>query len=136
MVPIVIQAVKTYLESQGIRYTDIEDNIISISFDADNVSSVRFAVFFDNDGESIHIQSIGYVKIPSEKLHPMYRIMNDLNRKFRWAKFSIDDDGDVIVEDDAIIDLESAGEEVFQEIIHLVQIADDAYPVIQKAIWA
>ena len=51
-------------------------------------------------------------------------------------KFCIDDDMDIVVADDAVIDEVTAGEEVLELVMRMAAIIDDAYPVINKAIWA
>ena len=61
---------------------------------------------------------------------------NTLNAKKRWVKFCIDDDMEIVVADDAVIDEVTAGEEVLELVMRMAVNIDDAYPVINKAIWA
>lgn len=131
------EAVKAYLETQGMKYReDDKDDVLILQFRGDNFSGLRFVAFFEDD-RYVQFRSMGYANIPQNKFDVGLQALNHLNKEYRWAKFILDvEDGEVFVEADAILDIESAGSEFEEEIYRLVSIADDAYPVIQKAIWA
>ena len=61
---------------------------------------------------------------------------NRCNKRFRWVKFYIDDDNDLIVEADGIIDEMTVGEECIELLFRTVSILDDSYGDFMKAIWA
>lgn len=61
---------------------------------------------------------------------------NKINKSKRWVKLYVDDDGDIIVEDDLIVDEQTAGEEVFELMAKMSIIADQAFKEINKAIWS
>ena len=59
-----------------------------------------------------------------------------MNQEYRWVKFYVDEkENSVTIADDAIIQLDSCGEEIFELMYRLADIADDVYPEFMKAIW-
>ena len=66
----------------------------------------------------------------------MYEVCSKLNNEFRWIKFYVDErDNTITLADDAIVQLDTCGEEIWEIMVRLSDIADDAYPTIMKAIW-
>ena len=63
-------------------------------------------------------------------------VCNDLNLQFRWVKFFLDKDKDVVATLDAMLDDNSSGAECVSLLMRIVNIVDDAYPQIAKARWA
>ncbi len=98
--------------------------------------SIRLFFFFDDDAH-VHTQGVQFAKIPESAYDKMYKLMNDLNAKYKLAKFVFDAErGDIKVEDDAVVSLDTCGEEMFEIMIRIVKIVEDAFPTIQRAIWA
>ena len=60
---------------------------------------------------------------------------NSLNGEYRWVKFYIDGDGDIAVSMDAVVDIDTVGAECIQLVNRMVNIYDDAYPRLMRAIW-
>ena len=54
----------------------------------------------------------------------------------RWVKFCIDKERNVQAEVDAVIDDSNAGKVTMNLVLRMASIIDDAYPVINKAIWS
>ncbi len=65
-----------------------------------------------------------------------YKLLNAENAKYRWIKFYVDDDNDIRAEMDAVLDLDTAGDECFELMLRMCDIVDDAYVEIQKGFWA
>ncbi len=99
-----------------------------------NIKGLNFAVFFDEE-RTANVVSRDYVHVPEEKIEAMYRVMNELNTMYRWAKFAIDADGDIHVEADAVLDIDSCGDEVKEILIRLTHLADIAYPTIMRTLF-
>ena len=99
-----------------------------------NIKGLRLAVFFDQE-RTANVVSRDYIHVPEDKVETMYPVMNDLNRQYRWAKFVIDEEGDIRLEADAVLDMGSCGEEVEEILFRLTHIADEAYPVIMSRIF-
>ena len=68
-----------------------------------------------------------------EKIYP---VINELNLNFRWCTFVINTDNELIVKMDAILDMDTCGEECKELIYRTVGICDEAYPTIMNAFLA
>lgn len=91
-------------------------------------------VFGGDNGD--HAQLITTVEaVPDEKYVDAVLACNQLNCTYRYVKFAVDKDNDVVVRADAILDESSAGEEAFELLVRNCQIIDEARPVIMKAIY-
>ena len=60
---------------------------------------------------------------------------NELNNKYRWVKFVIDDDRDINIEADCVISPSTAGTVCIEMFYHFMGIAKEAYPVLMRAQW-
>ena len=108
-------------------------NIVRVGFSM-KATKIEILVIFEPDGH-IGIRCFDFMKVTEDQFPAALMCCNDLNKGMRWVKFYIDDDGDINLEDDAILDPNSAGEEVFELVMRMAIIADEAYPTINKAIW-
>ena len=94
-------------------------------------------LFFEEDNHDVHIVGRNFIKVPEDKLEKMYKVVNQQNKTYRWMKFTVNEDkGEVEVEDDAIIQLDTCGDEAFELIARMSNIVDEAYPDLMKALWA
>ncbi|WP_034447845.1 YbjN domain-containing protein [Butyrivibrio sp. AE2032] len=128
-----------FFDSKGIRYDLVGDDSEAIltGFGLDNLEGVRFLIVFDKSEEAVAIRTRDFAKFPEAKKADMFKLVNELNRKFRWVKFIVDEEECTIAaEDDAVIQLDSCGEEVFRCCCQLADIVDESYPIIMKAIYA
>lgn len=131
--------VASYFQNENLKFDiDGEDEeIIRISFNADNVESVRISLFFDKEDKNVAIRSFNICKVEDAKKPKIYQVMSKLNDDFRWVKFSIDEnDNTVTASTDAVIRMDVAGEICYELVFRMVNIVDDAYPEIMKALWA
>ena len=99
------------------------------------MKNTNIKVNFIFEDEKVGIRCYSLLKVNEDQFASALICCNELNCKKRWVKFCIDEDFDVNIEDDAIVSLSTAGEEVFELLIRLCMIADEAYPVLNKAIW-
>ena len=128
-----------YMDSVNMKYDIVGDDgeAISAGFSLDNREPLRVIMHFDSDCESVKLVAYDLAKFPADRKDRMYKVCNDLNAKYRWIKFYVDEkDNTITAEDDAVIQIDSCAKETVQCCIQLVQIADEAYPEIQKAIWS
>ena len=51
-------------------------------------------------------------------------------------RFTKEEDGELVAEEDAVIQLDSCGEEAFELMIRMTQIIEEAYPMVMKELWA
>ncbi len=94
-------------------------------------------VIFDSEDNGTHVAlRTAFEKCPPEKVPDLLVVCNALNVQYRWLKFCVDDDNDIMVEDDAIVNPETAGEECFELLLRTVQILSEVKPSIMRAIYA
>jgi hypothetical protein len=127
-----------YLESKGLKYTVIdEDSRLRISYRVENKGSIEVVVIFDENERAVALRSFDFCKVPDAKKSAIYEVCSKMNMEYRWIKFFLDErDNTVTLSDDAVIQLESCGEEILDLINRMVSIGDDAYPSFMKALWA
>ena len=107
---------------------------VTLGFKGDNFASVKYHFIFDDEGK---VTIWGVVcPVPADKLANVILVCNTLNCKYRWFKFYVDDDNDTMIQGDAIIDLATGGAECAELLSRAVNITDEVYPDIQRAIWA
>ncbi len=132
-----LQGFTSYLEEKGIKYTTDDETKVRVSFNVDNAPSIAVNVFFDKEGAGkvrFVVWSIG--KFPDAKLAAGMAACNALNAKYRWVKFYIDSDNEGCADMDAIVDEETVGPECYELLLRMVNIVDEAYPEIMRALYA
>lgn len=122
------------LKSKNLTYDvqDLGDKTL-VSFPYQNMK-ILF-LFAGQQGEQAQlITSLEHV--PEDKFVDLVLACNQLNNQFRFIKFTVDKDNDVMARADAILDTTSAGDECFELLIRSLQIIQDAKPLIMKSIYA
>lgn len=111
------------------------DTVVPLGFQLDNV---RFKIYtiFDKDEHSVCIRCFDFLKVNEDQFPKAVLCCNSLNNKMRWVKFTVDDDLNINITDDAIIDEFTGGKEVLELVMRMASIANDAYPELNRAIWA
>lgn len=128
-----------YFDSKGFKYQIEEDrDVMRISFGKlDNKDGLKILVFFDEDNRTVAIRSFDYVSFPESKIGNMYALCSKMNKNFRWVKFYVDEeDNTITISDDAVVMLDSVGDELYELVMRMTSIADTAYPEFMKAVWA
>ena len=95
------KVVAAYMDSVNWSYDLAGDNqeaIITGVGGEKNIKGLGFLVIFDAE-RSANVVSRDYVHVPEDKIGTMYPVMNELNKQYRWAKFAIDDDGEIILDE-------------------------------------
>ena len=133
------QVERAFVE-QGLKFEHIDDYdkpLLVLNFGGGDFSYTHVAihVFFDLDGCSIQILTSPIANVPVEKTASALLALNECNHLFRWVKFYLDEDNDVIANTDLIFTAQNAGEACIEIVLRCASIIDDAYPRIMKAIW-
>ncbi|MCD8087835.1 MAG: YbjN domain-containing protein [Oscillospiraceae bacterium] len=125
-----------YMDDKGIKYKNVKDFVVQVTYSGDHLKTIPVYVFFDKDGDPMVSFKCWEIANFKEKPEKGVATCNDLNAEYRWVKFYIDKDSDVICQADAYVDEESCGEICRKMVSRVVNISDDAYPVLMKALWA
>ncbi len=128
-----------YFDSEGFKYDltgENQDRIIT-GFGLDNKDSIKILIAFDDSETSVGLRAFDIAKFPQDKMPEMFVLVNMLNSKFRWIKFVVDpEDCTISAEDDAVIQIDSCGQEIMELCMRMAGIVDEAYPIIMKACFA
>ena len=119
-------------------HVDEYDNpMLVLGFGGGDFSYTHVAVHlvFDLDGTSAQIITSPIASSPVEKAARVLLTLNDCNNKFRWVKFYLDDDNDVVANGDVLFNEQNCGDACVEMILRTASIIDDAYADIMKAIW-
>lgn len=114
---------------------DGKRTLIPLGFQLKHTRAEILTVFTDEDN-SVAIRCMGFLSVNEEQFPQALLCCNGLNQRMRWVKFYVDDDLDINIEDDAIVDDVTGGKEIFELVMRMAAIADEAYPEINRAIWA
>ena len=125
-----------YLDSQGIKYTEQNENVVKVIYEGENLNTISIFVIFDEDGENlVQIRSWEIINFKNSEAKA-YIACNEMNDNYRWLKFYIDGDADIVAEMDAVIDMDTCGEVCLSLVRRAVRIIDKAYPTFAKARWS
>jgi len=124
-----------YMDQEGIKYTDTDDYVVKVVYTGDNLKSIPVFVFFDKDGDPlVQLKCWEIANFKNKEAKAMIAC-NQMNKEWRWIKFYLDDDADIIAGCDAYIDEATCGSECLSLVRRMVNIVDDAYPTFGKALW-
>ena len=113
-------------DKKGIRYTlNEERSFVSARYDADNYKDVTFYIFVDDDGNSVAVRAFSLSKFDGEQIPVAYAFCNEMNRKYRWMRFYLDNENELTAAMDAVIEPKTAGEECYELLGRSVSIVDD-----------
>ena len=135
-----VNRVSLALVERGLKFEHVDDfdnPMIALGFGGGDFSYTHVAihVVFDLDGQSAQIITSPIASTPADKTSKMLLILNECNHKFRWIKFYLDEDNDVIANGDVVFDEQNAADACIELIMRTASIVDDAYADIMKGIW-
>ena len=107
-----------------------ENNVVTIGYSGKNFKSLTFAVIFDDDGSAVSIKAYSIATFKKNQLEDAYKFCNEMNTKYRWVKFYVDDDNELTASSDAIITKESIAEECIRMLALIISIVDSACEVL------
>lgn len=126
-----------YMDRNNVKYTDVREDVVKVVYTGDNLKSIPVYVFFDKDGDPlVCFKCWDIAKFPDGKIANGVIACNMLNKKYRWVKFYLDDDKDIVAQIDAYVDEETCGSECLNLVKRTVNIVDEGYEIIAKALWA
>lgn len=123
------------LTYEPVRVLEDGDEMVQLGAKLDN-TFVQLIIFFDADEDAVAIRCFDLVRVSEEQYPKALMSCNALNDRMRWVKYCIDKERNVQAEVDAVIDDTNAGKVTMNLVLRMASIIDDAYPVINKAIWS
>jgi len=123
------------LTYEPVRVLEDGDELVQLGAKLDN-TFVHLIILFDADEDAVAIRCFDLVRVSEEQYPKAMMSCNALNDRMRWVKFCIDKERNVQAAVDAVIDDTNAGKVTMTLVMRMASIIDDAYPVINKAIWS
>ena len=114
-----------------------DSSLVEAGFRIDNGPLVMAHFFSSDDDNDVAVRVFGIINVKEEKRQQMLQQINDANRKMRYIKFLLDEDGDLNAEYDFPVKLadEQVGEVAVEIFVRLMKILDDVYPDFMRAMW-
>ena len=133
-----IEMTKAFMDTKGMKYEEIDNGnglIVGIG-GLKNKGSVDSYVFFV-DESSVTLKVFDVCQIPEGKREIMFKVCSQMNEQFRWVKFYVDKQAlRIVASDDAVIQPDSCGEEIFGLLLRMANVIDAAYPHFMQAMWS
>ena len=142
------EAIKAELDKQEMKYgedvsEDGEDHIIRMRQQLDNGSVVSIAIVVTENGDTndfIKIKYFGLVRLEENSDRTAFiEKLNEWNSAYRYVKFAVDDEQDVVVDIDLPLDLHTGvfQAENFMAMVGVgLQVLEEFYPALIKLRWA
>ncbi len=113
-----------------------ESSALITGFDLKSGRSIQ--IFFIsntvNRGEDLAVRVFQYLSFPEEKKAAILEACNEVNGQYRFVKFVRHDNGNVSIEADMPAEVQNVGAVATELLYRLLDIADAAYPVFEKAL--
>lgn len=142
------EAIKAELDKQDMKYgedvtEDGEEQIIRMRQQLDNGSVVSIAVVVTEKGDTndfIKIKYFGLVRLDENSDEKAFHEkLNEWNSQYRYVKFVVDDERDVVVDIDLPLDLHDGifQPDSFMAMVGVgLQVLEEVYPELMKLRWA
>ncbi len=126
-----------FMDREEVRYTEMDDHVVKVVYTGENLKTIPIFVFFDENGEPlISVKCWEITNFKDDKMAGGMIACNMLNKQYRWVKFFLDDDSDVVAQIDAYVDEPTCGSECLSLVRRMVNIIDEAYPTFMRALWS
>ncbi len=85
-------------------------------------------------GQDLAVRVFQYMTVPEGKAEAALKACNEANEKFRFAKFVYNASGNIYLEMDMPAETKEVGPVAVELLYRLLDIADSAYPIFEKAL--
>ena len=107
-----------------------------LQFGIKNGGSYRIRFISTDDDNDVTVRVFGLVRVEQEKRAALLSVINEINRKYRYFKFYMDDDGDINLQYDFMINCPDPAASAEETVIRIYKMVDDVYPQLMRAMWA
>ena len=126
----------SYLEDEGIKYVDQNEYFVRVPYSGENLKSIPMLVRFDKDNEPRARIICAEIANFKGKEDIGMKLCNELNNEYRWLKFYLDKDAELIAALDTYMDEYTCGFFCLDLVKRSVTIIDEVYPRIARTMWA
>lgn len=125
-------------EKRGLKFQisfTAEMSYVEASFVTERAGVVKFLFLSNSDEGDVALRAYNVLRdIPAEKRARALEAVNGCNRRLRFAKFALDDDGSIDAEYDFPSCAVPLGEMACELAIRFTQVLDEAYPQLAEAL--
>ena len=124
---------KTLLDNNKLNYQKLNETTIIISNGCEKYNfSYNIAVDINNGFAKLFFMT--GIKFQEVNIN-IYQLINGLNDNYRFFKFTVDDDKELIMQVDAIVKENNSTDEIMELLLRGSNVLEEIYPNVQKEIW-
>lgn len=135
-----IKDVKKYLDEDNLRYQEINENWINITFKCNNINNctVGIGILGESNSMSLTTTLASLDNVAVSKISKIIEYANTKNSEYVFTKFFIDNEHQFIIQLGIPLETEQImTKEVFMRCLYTVfNMADEIYPDLMKLLWA
>lgn len=125
---------KTLLDKNKLNYQKLNETTIIISNGCEKYNfSYNIAVDINNGFAKLFFMT--GIKFQEVNIN-IYQLINGLNDNYRFFKFTVDDDKELIMQVDAIVKENNSTAEIMELLLRGSNVLEEIYPNVQKEIWS
>lgn len=125
---------KTLLDNNKLNYQKLNETTIIISNGCEKYNfSYNIAVDINNGFAKLFFMT--GIKFQEVNIN-IYQLINGLNDNYRFFKFTVDDDKELIMQVDAIVKENNSTDEIMELLLRGSNVLEEIYPNVQKEIWS
>lgn len=137
-IPMNIQEVRAAFDKAGLKHElkhigDQWELIAGVNGKA-NTYQVKF-IAKDHGNSGVGMRIFGLARYPQNRRQAGYRMLNQFQHKYRYLRFTLDNDGDVNVEYDFPDCTTDSGSCAVELMLRTMKIIDEVYPEIMRTLW-
>lgn len=97
----------------------------------------RILAVFDEDDGLVSIYAYDYLSLTDDaKKDSMYKLLNNLNLKYTYVKFYMDEDNDITLSSYTLVENNFSPEVIFKMIIGVFNVLEEQYAAFMKIMWS
>ena len=130
---------ETLKQDDGLKvFTDESDTSSSVwlQFGIKNGGSYKIKFISTDNDNDVAVRVFALLSVDDSQRDKLLPAINELNSKYRFVRFWVDEDGDVNIGYDYPMHCPNPASSARELIIRIVKIVDDAYPLLMRAMWA
>lgn len=126
------------LEQKEIRYDIVEQersSAVYANFRVKNCNNLCVHFISANDKNDVAVRILSYITIPEEKRPEILEIINSLHMRYRFIRFVLTKNNQIIVEYDIPVSCVALADVAYEMCVRFLDVADQGYVDFMKAIW-
>ena len=127
------------LSRRGYKYSVIERDdkadVVSAKFRAENSSGIEVKIFLSMDGGDIAVRCFSLITVPDSRRAAVLETLNSIMDEYRWVRLYLDEDKELTAAIDASVTRASVGDVATELMLRAVNIVDEVFPRVMRAMW-